>query len=70
MTITSAKEKVMQVMSMVRKRRNELNFSQDYMANKLSISQNAYSKIEIGLTKVKVQQLMHISALLDISLSN
>jgi len=49
------------------KRYRELrNYSQDYLANKLGISQNAYSKIETNQTKLRVDRLKQIAAALEI----
>ena len=42
------------------------NYSQDYLALKLKISQNAYSKIELGRTKVSVEKLLTIADVLDV----
>ncbi len=41
------------------------NYSQDYLAAKLHVSQNAYSKIELGRTKVTVEKLLTIADVLD-----
>lgn len=49
------------------KRYRELrNYSQDYLASKLGISQNAYSKIETNQTKLRVDRLKQIAAALEI----
>jgi len=42
------------------------NYSQDYLAMKLKISQNAYSKIELGYTRVTMQRLFVIAEVLEI----
>jgi transcriptional regulator with XRE-family HTH domain len=42
------------------------NYSQDYLAMKLSISQNAYSKIELGYTRVTMRRLFVIAEVLEI----
>jgi transcriptional regulator with XRE-family HTH domain len=45
------------------------NYSQEYLANKLKISQNAYSKIEYGHTKVvTLETLRTIAEVLEIDL--
>jgi GAF domain-containing protein len=46
------------------------NYSQDYVANKLNISQNAYSKLEQGNTRVKLGALLIISEVLEVPFSN
>ena len=48
----------------IRRRRDELGYSQDYMAHKLHISQNAYSKIETGRAKLNVRRLFEIAEVL------
>ncbi|TSJ38915.1 helix-turn-helix transcriptional regulator [Mucilaginibacter corticis] len=50
----------------IRKRRGELGYSQEYMALKLHISQNSYSKLELGITKLTVQKFLEISELLQV----
>jgi len=42
------------------------NYSQEYVAKKMGISQNAYSKIENNITQVTVNHLKSISATLDV----
>jgi transcriptional regulator with XRE-family HTH domain len=41
-------------------------YTQDYLAMKLGISQNAYSKIELGYSKITLERLFHIAILLEI----
>ena len=45
------------------------NYSQDYLAMKLNISQNAYSKIELGYTRVTMQRLFIIAEVLEIDVA-
>ncbi len=49
----------------IRKIREYRNYTQEYLAAKLCISQNAYSKIELGYTKITVDRLLHIAEILD-----
>jgi transcriptional regulator with XRE-family HTH domain len=49
----------------VQERRLELNYTQEYVGRKLSISQNAYSKMERGESKITVERLLQIAAILD-----
>jgi transcriptional regulator with XRE-family HTH domain len=44
------------------------NYSQDYLARMLNISQNAYSKIELGYTRVTVDRLYLISKVLEVNI--
>jgi transcriptional regulator with XRE-family HTH domain len=57
--------KVKAIAANIRKTREHLNYTQEYLAAKLSISQNAYSKIELGYTKITVERLFQIAAILD-----
>lgn len=50
---------------LIRKRRVELNYSQQYMADKLGISQPGYAKIEQGNTKIDLLRLLLISNVLE-----
>jgi len=43
------------------------NYSQDYLGRSLGISQNAYSKIELGKTEVTVTRLSLIAELLEVN---
>jgi transcriptional regulator with XRE-family HTH domain len=42
------------------------NYTQDFVANRLGISQNAYSKIETGQTKLTTQRADEISKVLEV----
>jgi transcriptional regulator with XRE-family HTH domain len=48
--------------------RLQKNFSQEYMAFRLGISQKAYSKIEAGVTKLTVERLSEIATILEINI--
>jgi DNA-binding XRE family transcriptional regulator len=41
--------KIKAIAANIRNTREQLNYTQEYLAAKLNISQNAYSKIELGL---------------------
>ena len=43
-------------------------YSQEYMANELDISQNAYSRLEAGKTEITVRRVYQIALVLDISI--
>ena len=45
------------------------NYSQDYLAYKLKISQNAYSKVELGYTKITLERLIIIAEVLQVALN-
>ena len=50
----------------IRKTRVTKGLSQEYMADKLSVSQNTYSRIELGLTKLCTTRLLKIASILEI----
>lgn len=50
----------------IRKLRTEKSFSQDYMAEKLGISQQAYSKIENHISETSLSRLQQIASILDV----
>jgi len=52
----------------IRKIREYRNYTQEYLAMKLSISQNAYSKIELGYTKITLERLYQIAQILEVDL--
>lgn len=52
----------------IKKRRNELQYSQEYMASKLGISQPAYANLENGETKITTKRLEKIAKVLEIDL--
>ena len=53
----------------IRKIREYRDYTQDYLAAKLKISQNAYSKIELGYSKLTIERMFQISAILDIDVT-
>jgi len=50
----------------IRKIREYRDYTQDYLAAKLKISQNAYSKIELGYSKLTIDRLFQIAAILEV----
>jgi transcriptional regulator with XRE-family HTH domain len=62
--------KVRAVATNIRNKREELNYTQEYLAAKLNISQNAYSKIELGYTKITVERLFQIADILETNLTD
>jgi transcriptional regulator with XRE-family HTH domain len=57
------------VVSNIRKTREIKNYTQDYLAAKLKISQNAYSKIELGYSNITLSRLIEISEILEVDLT-
>jgi transcriptional regulator with XRE-family HTH domain len=56
--------KIKAIAANIRNKREYRNYTQEYLAAKLSISQNAYSKIELGYTKITVERLFQIAEVL------
>jgi len=54
----------------IKKARLHRNYSQDYLAAKLHISQNAYSKVELGQTRVTLERLDIIADVLQVEVSS
>jgi transcriptional regulator with XRE-family HTH domain len=59
-------QKIRTVAVNIRKIRESKDYTQDYLAVKLAISQNAYSKIELGYTKITVERLFQIASILEV----
>lgn len=58
--------KIKSVATNIRKIREYRNYTQEYLAVKLDISQNAYSKIELGYTKITLERLFQIAQILEV----
>lgn len=54
----------------IRKLREAKDFTQDYMAERLNISQNVYSRIESGHQKLTTERLSTIANILEVSQEN
>lgn len=61
--------KTKQIVSNIRKIREFRNYTQDYLAAKLQISQNAYSKIELGYSSITLNRLIEITEILEVELA-
>lgn len=53
------------ILQNIRDLRQERKYSQEYMAHRLTFSQNAYSKLERGLTKLTLERLAQIAGILN-----
>jgi transcriptional regulator with XRE-family HTH domain len=62
--------KTKEIVSNIRKIREFRNYTQDYLAAKLRISQNAYSKIELGYSNITLNRLIEITEILEIDLAD
>ena len=58
--------KIRSVAHNIRKIREFRNYTQEYLAMKLGISQNAYSKIELGYTRLTLERLIQIAQILGV----
>jgi transcriptional regulator with XRE-family HTH domain len=54
----------------IKKYREMKNFSQTYVASKLGMSQNAYSKIENNITQLTVHHVKELSKILDVPVTD
>lgn len=54
--------------TIIRKVREQRNYTQDFVAKQMGISQNAYSKIENGYTQLTVKHIKELSKILEVSL--
>ena len=62
------RERLKKITDNIRKVRENKGFSQEYMATRLHISQNTYSKLELGYTALTIERLIQIAAILEISI--
>lgn len=54
----------------IRNKREYRNYTQEYLAAKLAISQNAYSKLELGYTKITIERLFQIAEVLGFEVAD
>lgn len=66
----NSKMEVKAVANNIRKIRDFRNYTQDYLAAKLGISQNAYSKIELGYSKITIDRLFSIALILEVEVND
>ena len=64
---TLSADHILRVTEKLRLLRRQMEYSQEYMAFMLNISQNAYSRMENGKTPLTVNRLFEICTLLKIS---
>ena len=62
--------KIKAIAANIRNKREFKNYTQEYLAFKLKISQNAYSKIELGYTKITVERLFQIAEILELDVAD
>jgi transcriptional regulator with XRE-family HTH domain len=56
--------------TVIKKYREMRNYSQKYVASKMGISQNAYSKIENNITQLTVHHVKQLSQILDLPVTD
>jgi len=61
------KERIKKIITTIKAKRIALGYSQNYVADKLGISQNMYSKLELGKTPITACKFLLICYLLDIN---
>ena len=66
----SYKKQMQSIATKIRKAREQKNYSQEYLASKIGISQNAYSKLELGYSKITLDRFFHIAMLLEINIAD
>lgn len=54
----------------IKKYRELRNYSQKYVASKMGMSQNAYSKIENNITQLTVHHIKELSKILDVTITD
>jgi transcriptional regulator with XRE-family HTH domain len=59
----------MELGTKIKRIREERNYSQDFLAQRLSITQKAYSKIENNQTRLSVDHLLKIAEVLETSVN-
>jgi len=57
------------IIEKLRTQRESKGLTQKQVANKLAVSQNAYSKVELGQTKITLNVLFAIADILDIQVA-
>lgn len=55
-----------EILREIRDIRRSKEYSQEYMAVAMGISQNSYSRLETGQTKMTIAKILQISSLLEI----
>lgn len=65
-TMEQPKDQITPILEHIRQLRESKHYSQDYLAYRLDIGQNAYSKLELGYSKLSVQRLIDIAAVLEV----
>ena len=62
-------KKIEDIVFNIRLIREKRNYTQEYMAVKMQCSQNAYSKLELGYSKLTVERLLQVADVLDVTVA-
>ncbi|QXV64670.1 helix-turn-helix transcriptional regulator [Mucilaginibacter sp. 21P] len=62
-------KKIEDIVFNIRLIREKRNYTQEYMAAKMQCSQNAYSKLELGYSKLTVEKLLQVAEVLDVTVA-
>jgi len=60
------RENIHNLIENIRRIRLKRKYTQEYMASCLGVGQNAYSKLELGYSKIHLEQLFVIAAALNV----
>jgi transcriptional regulator with XRE-family HTH domain len=63
-------KRIIATIQRIRTIRVSKDYSQDYLAAKLGISQNAYSKVELGYSTLSVERLFTIGSILEVDVND
>ena len=66
MGFETIQNKIDAMMVSIRTLREKQGYSQLYVATKLNVSQNAYSKVELGQTKITLDTLLALAEILNL----
>lgn len=68
--MNTSKLQVEEIRERIRTLRIDKGYSQDYMADMLNISQNAYHKLEKGYTRIHLEKFIDIAKVLEVEVSD
>ena len=66
---TEIEKKVKEIRTKIRNLRNQKEYSQDYVGDKLGIGQAAYHKLENGKTSLKIEVVLKLAIILEVKTS-
>ena len=63
------RKKVKEIITKIRNLRNQKEYSQEYVGDKLGIGQVAYHKLENGKTSLKIEVVLKLAIILEVETS-